>query len=425
MGRKVFLSMLGTGVYSPCTYKYQGHEANPTRFIQRATLQLIGAKSWNKNDRMMILLTGKARKLNWAVKGNKREVRREIRGEVRKETIDYIGLKTELENLRLPCPIGNINIPEGKNHEEMWKIFDIIYDKLNDGDELYIDLTHGFRYLPMLIVLVNYAKFLKNVQIKSMTYGNFEAQEKGITPVVDLLPIASLQDWTTAAADYINNGYTKHLKDLDRKNKFVKKLCDVTLERQTCRGIDIDNGRNVKKLLELKTDAEKPLIARLYKKIQEEEQKRQEESVNSCLTAASWCYDNALYQQAITILEEGLVTFVYKKCKDITDNRNLVESALNIQIRNIPEDKWNLGEKKPEDKEVYKNIVRKLLANPLFIKKDGHNNALIKLCSKIKKTRNDYNHAGFRPNAIRPNNIITKIQEYIDSTEEIIKTFDL
>jgi len=76
-----------------------------------------------------------------------------------------------------------------------------------------------------------------------------------------------------------------------------------------------------------------------------------------------------LYQQAITILEEGLVTFVYKKCKDITDNRNLVESALNIQIRNIPEDKWNLGEKKPEDKEVYKNIVAQVTCQSIIYQK--------------------------------------------------------
>ena len=33
---------------------------------------------------------------------------------------------------------------------------------MQDGDELYFDLTHGFRYLPMLVmVLINYSKFLK------------------------------------------------------------------------------------------------------------------------------------------------------------------------------------------------------------------------------------------------------------------------
>lgn len=49
-------------------------------------------------------------------------------------------------------------IPNGKNEEEMWEIFETLFDKIEEEDELYIDLTHRFRYIPMLVMIFpNYA----------------------------------------------------------------------------------------------------------------------------------------------------------------------------------------------------------------------------------------------------------------------------
>jgi len=63
-------------------------------------------------------------------------------------------------------------IPDGKDTDEIWEIFDIIYNALEEDDNIYIDITHSFRYLPMLLlVLLNYAKYLKNIKIKQITYG--------------------------------------------------------------------------------------------------------------------------------------------------------------------------------------------------------------------------------------------------------------
>ena len=62
-----------------------------------------------------------------------------------------------------------VHIPEGKSTEEMWELFEVIYSQLQEGDELYLDITNSFRYLPMLlVVLVNYAKMLKNVTVKAI-----------------------------------------------------------------------------------------------------------------------------------------------------------------------------------------------------------------------------------------------------------------
>ena len=45
MARKVFMSVLGTGFYSECTYVGVNTRTR-TRFIQEATLNEIGAKGW-------------------------------------------------------------------------------------------------------------------------------------------------------------------------------------------------------------------------------------------------------------------------------------------------------------------------------------------------------------------------------------------
>ena len=51
MGRKVFISVLGTSWYNECTYVWKdGTERTKTNFIQLATLESIGAKGWTVND---------------------------------------------------------------------------------------------------------------------------------------------------------------------------------------------------------------------------------------------------------------------------------------------------------------------------------------------------------------------------------------
>jgi hypothetical protein len=43
MGRKVFISVLGTGFYGACKYVKDGFVSTETRFIQQATLEYVKA----------------------------------------------------------------------------------------------------------------------------------------------------------------------------------------------------------------------------------------------------------------------------------------------------------------------------------------------------------------------------------------------
>ena len=178
MERKVFISVLGTGFYEPCKYTKGSFNSSETRFIQQATLEYLKVNNdWTTKDsdgdvvdRVIILLTNGAKETNWS-----KDITKRLNYKTKSEEV-YLGLEQVLQNMNLPCPIETITIPDGKDEDEMWAIFNAVYETLQPNDELYFDLTHSYRYLPMLVlVLGNYAKFLKGVKVKHISYGNYEA----------------------------------------------------------------------------------------------------------------------------------------------------------------------------------------------------------------------------------------------------------
>jgi len=58
-----------------------------------------------------------------------------------------------------------VDIPDGKDEDELWKIFSIIVDEVQPGDEILFDITHGFRSLPFIAFLtVAYLKEVKGAK---------------------------------------------------------------------------------------------------------------------------------------------------------------------------------------------------------------------------------------------------------------------
>ena len=130
MARKVFISVLGAGFYGECKYfrgekdittgKYE-FESNNTRFIQQATLEYLKVKEdWNENDAAYILVTERAKKVNWN-KDIDCFVTRDG-----KELRPYQGLEKVIEDMHLPFKTKAIDIKDGINETEIWEIFDEI-----------------------------------------------------------------------------------------------------------------------------------------------------------------------------------------------------------------------------------------------------------------------------------------------------------
>lgn len=245
MARKVFISFLGATNYSECYYiKKEGEletfvSNRPLRFIQEATLDYLEKdEKWTANDIALILLTEKAEKANW-----------EDNIQTDKETNETIfrkGLRRCLEERDSLIEVRTINnLKTATDEKDLWAIFTKIFDTLNHDEyrsvELYFDLTQSFRYLPMLfLVLTNYLKFMLEIKVKSITYGNFEGRDETTNkaPILDLLPISSLQDWTFAAASYKNNGLADRLCE----------LADTEIRNERRINVDARNNEAVKAL---------------------------------------------------------------------------------------------------------------------------------------------------------------------------------
>lgn len=430
MARKVFISVLGAGLYGKCKYVDKDFSSQNTFFVQTATLEYLHVKEWSKDDVGLFLLTDLANKYNWDKTITQR------RNNAIQQDIVYKGLEKDIEELNLPIQIVPVPIPDGNNETEIWKIFTETFSKLENGDELYFDVTHAFRFLPMLIlVLCNYAKFLKKITVKSITYGNYEARNKSVepneAPIINLLPLTQLQDWTYAAGQYLDSGNVKKLVELksiiksDVLKKIVDKLETVIKERQTCRGLQIHNSESLSSLNSdlsdfLESEDVSPEDEPLHQILKKVDASLEEFSVSpnfmNGFQAAKWCVKNGLFQQAITMLRENFVTlFCERHGFDLMDKdmRLIVETALNIQINHKQnrKDKWPI-----ELSDTQIADIESVLQDKWIMSAGKHNNELVHIYQDVRDYRNNFNHAGFNENSPSPQEIETKVNEFVERT---------
>ena len=432
MGRKVFISFLGATNYGECKYEKSGFVSTSVRYIQEATLKyLTQQEEWTDEDVIYILLTKGAEEKNWRDYGHSN---------------GQEGLKSRLNALSLSCRIETIsNLPNGNNEKEIWTIFERIFEQIKDGDSLFFDITHGFRYLPMLtLVLGNYTKFLKKAIVKSITYGNFESRdENNQAPIIDLLPLTTLQDWTFAAANYLKNGNVTNLVELcnselkpiliETKGKnenvkdlqrFISSLQKVIDERVSCRGINITTSENFKtlkrtsdKLSNTFIEPFNPIFNRIQESLQEFDEN---ENVQNGFAAVKWCLDFGLYQQATTILLENIVTFICMKNGlnwKIESERLLVNTAFNVKLNHIDETLWKISNKEVTLCERQNLISKvKVIINSCEVEK------LLKLFVSLADLRNDFNHAGMRNNPMSADKLKFSIHEKYNQIKDIISS---
>lgn len=475
MARKVFISFLGATDYSECYYvkKEGGKEtfvsSHPMRFIQEATLDYLEKEEkWTSEDVALILLTSIAEKTNWNDDGQKNFKT----GEMLKRK----GLHSCLKERDSLIQIKTIpNIVMGEEEKDLWTIFSTIFNEINSkyrGCELYFDLTHSFRYLPMLfLVLANYLKFMSDVKVKGIYYGNFESRDKETNkaPILDLLPISNLQDWTYAAASYKENGLADRLCDLaekeiryekrtnvDARNNdalralqdFMKDLRDNSLSHLLCRGNEILDGKILKDMHSKKEKINfeeytipplEAVVEDIYDSMNEYTIKDDKVAEN-LIEASYWCFCHNMYQQSATLLQEGIVTYVCVKngldetkekerscvnaafrymvllkneeknrARDISQLPMLEELTIDCLIKHIPEllSKYNVKD------EFTINNVSKLLFLPII-------NDLCNEFESCRKLRNDFNHAGFDDQHSESKELIKKTKNNIEKCRAYI-----
>jgi CRISPR-associated DxTHG motif protein len=109
-----------------------------------------------------------------------------------------------------------IDIPDGRNDEELWRVFQKVVDAVEPEESVIIDITHGFRSLPFLSFLsAAYLRTVKRVHMEAVYYGNFEARDTSVTPhrapVIDLTRFVELFDWMVGADRFVRFGDARDL----------------------------------------------------------------------------------------------------------------------------------------------------------------------------------------------------------------------
>ena len=444
MARKVFISFLGSSNYKTCVYYKEKFYSSNVRFIQEATLDYLQTlEPWTNNDIAYILLTEGAKSSNWIDNGH--------RDSETKKIIEQAGLYTCLKKKEYPFEIKTIEqLPEGKNEEELFHLFHEIFEVLEAGDNLYFDVTLGFRSLPMLaLVLINYTKFLKNIEVKSISYGNYEAREKnenGVVwaPIIDLLPLSGIQDWTFAAADYLRNGNADRFFELTKAyrtslfkgttsgnkteaidlSSLAGSLKNVTDDFHTCRGFNILSSKNITVLKNKLEQFDRSVIEPLNPVIRKMESsfgKFDDSSSNefNCkngIEAAKWCMNNHLFQQAATILQECVVTYFCNRYGlDVSSDmqRGLVNGAF-AKCMKLNSSRTEHEEKEKIKREIESSEITQRLTSDLLISDREMYDAF----SLLTDERNDINHSGMRSqphSADRIRNNIKKAYDVIES----------
>ena len=434
--RKVFLSFLGTNDYLPCNYQIAGHDpvAN-VRFVQEACIARW-CVDWGSDDRIFLCVTDESHARNWVDNGHS-----DREGNI----LERQGLESRLEALHLAAPVKSVKVPAGRSEEEIWDIFEQVFSLLEEGDQLYLDITHAFRSLPMLaMVILSYAKVMRTVSVRAISYGALEAlgsvgdvinlpvEERNV-PVFDLLPFDRLQDWVTAVDRFTATGDGKMIRQLSdqdigpllsaTKGKHAdaaairnlgKALTEFSAAIATCRGRSISAcSNNLLRTLGKAQDQEtvKPLRPLLHKLVPALSAFTGQE-ITDGLVAARWCLDHALYQQGYTILQETIITCIVNTALDRDGrertDRELVNQAVKILKNDLPVERWKALAQ--DNRETTEKILD-WLANWPDIVENMHN---------LSNIRNDLNHAGQNEGPMKADAIHHSLGEYIDKMEHAL-----
>lgn len=468
--RKVLLSFLGTNSYLECNYYIDNQENQSVKkvtYIQEALVQLY-CKDFTQKDVVILFLTDKAEKMNYYNDGQYNRASGQM-------DLPNIGLESKLKALNsqgYDFTLAHKGIREGFSNEEVWSIFETVADQIQEGDEILFDITHAFRFLPMLgIVLLNYLKTTKNVKVKGIHYGAFEKlgnraevekldSEDRNAPILDLSTLLEFQNWTSAVNSYVKFGKVSELIDCSAEEltsvlKFskgedteakslryiTKELQELSQNLQTNRMnllLDKDFSIFQEKLNEMSDSA---MSIKPFKQILNLIKQKVQPIVTSrnliWLEGARWCNEHNLIQQAYTQLQEGIVTFCMQWL--------ITEPAL---LKIVGEDdprQWEVA--LPTDKnrrEQCQEILWGIYNINHGKKGENHCQALMDwlaqmeegtpqadfavLCehySHITKFRNDINHSGMNKEPSSAKKLQEKILEFINEVEQVIQRLNV
>ena len=414
-----FLTVLGTGPYSECEY-YIGKDGedcycSATHLVQEAILEIYKNTRQDVTfDRVVCLLTGKAREKNWDTS-------------TPKDGVATDGLKTRLERLCPDARVEEKSIPLGKDEETIHQVFEGMFESIEQDDKLYIDVTHGFRSMPMLFFpVISYARALKNITVKAIFYGAFEArnEENNKAPILDLVPYDEIMRWSFASETFVNYGVSKPIAQLLKERQTAQRgglrnetsiashINQLSSRIQTVRGRGDDkNGIGAaglklnKNINEWIKNSEYPLLTPLLENIRKAaEPFNSDDNVETGLATIKWCIDKNMVQQGFTALEETIISYV---CAEYGYRNNCNKFFRGAVGGAIEAKQKKLRGSDAEDARFEPRGVTEEEAAVCMKIYEEMDKELCNLTNLVKENRNDMNHFGMRKQT-KSDKVLTK-----------------
>ena len=343
-------------------------------------------------------------------------------------------LEIEKFNATFDKKIKGIVIKYGVDNKENLENFHSIIEiekEIEDGDEIFIDITHSFRSMSFwLFLIMTYLKDVsnKNIDIKNITYGMFEAQnEKKETPIVSLNLFVDILKWFKGASELKNYGNSYSILDELEKNlmnKEIKNEIEIFSDTMNINYIDsieesLKNFNTIKDKLNNLEGPGKYIIPQVFKNFINtfelpNKKKLSNEEKKYLLRAklAKWHFDQKRYSMAAININEAIVDFIMdalnfpnidteiktdktrlakiwlEQIKEVEDKEIKKYGTMYVETRSIRnkiahslDNKRDLKEDIKNLKEYSNNIFNLLLSKDLVKEKDSK----LGLSEKLKR----------------------------------------
>lgn len=435
--KKHYMSVLGTGNYQACNYAIteENHDVKAvkefyeTKYIQAAVFRMI-CHDYSDGDKITIFMTQEAKERHW---------------DKLKEELEQL-IASRNQNISL----NDVMVREGMDDDQQWENFNIIYSQIEDEEQIIVDVTHGFRTIPMqLFTILNYAKALKDIDVARIYYGAFERKMKinnvEYSPIVDYVGYMTIMELANAANVFSATGnakllhkVTKKVKDegfkantpqkhdLSSLDKISLKIEQLTESIQCARGKDDVCGKSIQQDYLAYNSVDMPKSSSqgneakaIYPIIQYVDhcvdkyfhnisQKSDDVSVGMC--TVKWCKDYGLIQAGFTALEETIISWVFsrvilKKCVEVFTGETEQRRQREALSRMLTELK---GEKSLETESELKQIFSQ-----------DKLDKLARISWKIKQCRNDMNHFGFSTDNRSTRKLCSQLEEYYEEFQKL------
>lgn len=333
------------------------------------------------------------------------------------------------------------NVPEAHSTADIWKLFEMLTNCLQEGDRVIFDITHSFRSLPVLaLIAISYLRVVRSVKIEGLIYGAFEAKNKETneTPTFDLLPMVSLLEWTTATDQFIKTGNGQALASLLHSSdptteNLAKSIDGIAQGLQLLRPMDVMREAaflpdHIAEATPIISQSVPPFVS-LLKRVEKDYTKFGLENptdYENCpqasllrqLEMVEWYAQKGQIVQALSMAREWLPSLLcyHFKLDPQIEKPNRSEMELLLSGGTTPADAQGNKYKSPYLEE-YKSSVPKKKRKQLNKFWDGDFN--------LAKLRNDVLHSGFRKNPKSAEDIMHQTEKIIEELKAIARAWDL